>query len=186
MIICLLGPPNCKGCSLPQKGREVWLGDIWKWGSTQRTRGLDWQIGGCHNSPLSLGTWEVMGTCRAWRGGYFPMDLEICECFNNHYVHHMNISLTTTEEPIMCLQECFGRGWDTSQDLDLSIMIGQSSRAFWNIGRNSNVHRFSIAQQDPSEASIWPIWEEWKVRSEERKPLSVMLSCGGTNHFQTS
>lgn len=91
----------------------------------------------------------------AWRSGYFPMDLEICGCFNNQCscsdVYHLNISpsLTTTEEPIMCFQKCFGRGWDTSQDSDLGIMIVlrlRSSNAFLNIGRDRNVHRSSVAQ----------------------------------------
>lgn len=131
---------------------------------------------------MGAGTWEVMGTCRAWRSGYFPMDLEIHECFNNQHscsdVYHLNISpsLTTTEELIMCFQKCFGRDWDMSQNLDLGIMIVlrlRSSNAFLNIGRNRNVHPSSVAQQGPSDASIWPI-----VRG--------VKGCGHRkeNHFQ--
>lgn len=91
----------------------------------------------------------------------FQMDLEICKCFNNHYVYHLNISpsLTTTKEPIMCFYKCFGCGWNMSQDLDLGIMIGlrlRSSNVFLIIGRNRNVHCSSVTQQGPSDASMWP------------------------------
>lgn len=59
--------------------------------------------------------WE---TCRAQRTGYFPADLEICQCFynqRNHIgVYHLNIStgLRTTEEPTTCFHEVLWKGLD--------------------------------------------------------------------------
>lgn len=41
---------------------------------------------GAHLGSLSLGQLgEWWGICRALRSGYFPTDLEICQCFNNQY-----------------------------------------------------------------------------------------------------
>lgn len=77
----------------------------------------------------------------AWRNGYFSIDLEICQCFNNQHdcscVYHLNMcpGVTTIKGPITCFQEVLWKGLDISQDFDLGITVAlrlRSNNVFQN------------------------------------------------------
>lgn len=130
-------------------------------------------------------SWEVMGHLHLPEKWLFSSWFGKHQCFNNQHswsgICYLNIcpAWTTIEETIMCCHEVIWKGLDISWDLYLGVMNVLrlwSKNNFSNTGRNGDIHHSAAAQQDPSDASIWPIVRRVKsygYRKENNFCLSV-------------
>ena len=157
----------------------VWLADWWVagcWGSSLLVFIWASWVWECWRSEAAF-AWLKKWLFSSWSGKH--------QCFNNQRtcsgVCYVNIcpGLTTTEEPITCFHKVLWKGSDISQDLDLGVMNVLrlwSNDDFSNTGRNRNIHHSVAAQQDPSDASIWPIVRGVKSYGHRKEKKNFQLS----------